>query len=98
MIPNQWYVVLSSDQVKDKPVGVIRMGEKLVFWRDKTGTVNCLFDRCVYHSVELSKRRVVSNGTLQCPFHGFEYDTDGIPRRPGGDGPRSSHRSGGARN
>jgi len=25
MIPNQWYVVMDSRQVKDKPVGVTRM-------------------------------------------------------------------------
>jgi phenylpropionate dioxygenase-like ring-hydroxylating dioxygenase large terminal subunit len=30
MIPNQWYVVMDSDQVKDRPVGVTRMGEKLI--------------------------------------------------------------------
>ncbi|MBN1876973.1 MAG: aromatic ring-hydroxylating dioxygenase subunit alpha [Anaerolineae bacterium] len=77
MIPNQWYVVLSSDQVKDKPVGVTRMGEKLVFWRDPTGKVSCMFDRCIHRGVELSKGRVVSNGRLQCPFHGFEYDPQG---------------------
>jgi len=30
MIPNQWYAVLESDEVKPgKPVGVTRMGEKL---------------------------------------------------------------------
>jgi hypothetical protein len=28
---NQWYVVMDSDQVKARPVGVTRMGEKLVF-------------------------------------------------------------------
>ena len=34
MIRNQWYVLMESKQVKDRPVGVTRMGEKLVFWRD----------------------------------------------------------------
>ena len=77
MIPNQWYVVLGSNQVKGKPVGVTRMGEKLVFWRDDTGRLSCLRDRCVHRGVQLSKGRVVSNGRLQCPFHGFEYDTTG---------------------
>ncbi|NIV29173.1 MAG: aromatic ring-hydroxylating dioxygenase subunit alpha, partial [Anaerolineae bacterium] len=33
---------MESKQVKDKPVGVTRMGEKLVFWRDHTGKVSCL--------------------------------------------------------
>ncbi len=76
MIPNQWYVLLESKQVKAKPVGVTRMGEKLVFWRNGAGQVSCLRDRCVHRGVQLSKG-AVRNGHLQCPFHGFEYDTTG---------------------
>ena len=76
MIPNQWYVVMDSDQIKDKPVGVTRMGEKLVFWCDDAGRVSCLRDKCVHRGVALSKGEVV-HGRLQCPFHGFEYDTSG---------------------
>ena len=37
MIPNQWYVVLTSDEVRDRLLGVRRMGERLVFWRDDAG-------------------------------------------------------------
>ena len=73
MIRNQWYVVMSSDQVKDEPAGVTRMGEKLVFWRDGEGKVSCLWDRCAHRGVQLSVGKVLHNGRLQCPFHGFEY-------------------------
>lgn len=76
MIPNQWYVVLESKQVKKKPVGVLRLGEKMVFWRDDQGHVVCFRDQCVHRGVELSKGQVV-RGHLQCPFHGFEYDPSG---------------------
>ncbi|MDH7484841.1 MAG: aromatic ring-hydroxylating dioxygenase subunit alpha [Anaerolineae bacterium] len=77
MIPNQWYVVLDSSQVKERPVGVTRLGEKLVFWRDRSGQVNCFGDRCVHRGVQLSKGKVLDNGCLQCPFHGFQYDASG---------------------
>jgi len=30
MIRNQWYVVLKSKEVSRKPVGITRMGEKLI--------------------------------------------------------------------
>ncbi|MBN1318159.1 MAG: aromatic ring-hydroxylating dioxygenase subunit alpha [Anaerolineales bacterium] len=80
MIPNQWYIVMDTDQVKTKPVGVTRMGEKLVFWRDESGKVSCLRDRCVHRGVKLSKGKVIE-GKLQCPFHGFEYDLNGIITR-----------------
>jgi phenylpropionate dioxygenase-like ring-hydroxylating dioxygenase large terminal subunit len=77
MIPNQWYGVLDSNQVKARPVGVTRMGEKLVFWRDPTDRVSCLRDRCVHRGAALSKGTVLDDGKLQCPFHGFEYDASG---------------------
>lgn len=76
MIPNQWYIVMDSSQVKAKPVGVIRMGEKLVFWRDDIGKVSCLRNKCAHRGAELSKGKVIG-GHLRCPFHGFEYDTSG---------------------
>lgn len=76
MIPNQWYVVLDSEQVRDRPVGVTRLGEKLVFWRDAQEQVVCLADLCAHRGVELSKGAVVE-GCLQCPFHGFLYDATG---------------------
>jgi phenylpropionate dioxygenase-like ring-hydroxylating dioxygenase large terminal subunit len=76
MIPNQWYILLESKQIKDKPVGVTRMGEKVVFWRDATGLVSCLRDKCVHRGVELSKGQVL-DGNLRCPFHGFCYDASG---------------------
>lgn len=76
MIPNQWTIVLSSNQVKDDPIGVTRMGEKLVFWRDQGGNVNCIFDQCVHRGASLSQGKCI-NGNLQCPFHGFEYDEKG---------------------
>jgi phenylpropionate dioxygenase-like ring-hydroxylating dioxygenase large terminal subunit len=76
MIRNQWYVVLESKEVRHKPIGVIRMGEKLVFWRNTDGKVNCAVDRCPHRGVALSKGKRESNH-LQCPFHGFEYNANG---------------------
>ena len=76
MIPKQWYVVMDSTQVRDKPVGVIRMGEKLVFWRDSSGKVVCLRDKCTHRGVRLSKGKVIRDH-IQCPFHGLEYESAG---------------------
>ena len=77
MIPKQWYAVLDSSEVKaGKPLGVTRMGEKLVFWRDSAGKIYCLQDFCPHRGVALSLGAVV-DGRLQCPFHGFEYDGQG---------------------
>ena len=76
MIRNQWYVLLESDEVRDTPIGVTRMGEKMVFWRDRSGKVHCAVDKCPHRGVQLSLGAVVDDH-LQCPFHGFEYDASG---------------------
>lgn len=76
MIRNQWYVVLESKEVRKKPIGVTRMGEKLVFWRNEAGKVFCAVDRCPHRGVALSIGKL-ENDHLQCPFHGFEYDGRG---------------------
>jgi phenylpropionate dioxygenase-like ring-hydroxylating dioxygenase large terminal subunit len=76
MIRDQWYVVLESKQVGKKPIGVTRLGEKLVFWRDQEGKVQCALDRCPHRGIALSLGQVLEDH-LQCPFHGFEYDSRG---------------------
>jgi phenylpropionate dioxygenase-like ring-hydroxylating dioxygenase large terminal subunit len=77
MIPNQWYAILESNEIKaGKPVGVTRMGEKLVLWRDKAGKLGCLVDSCPHRGAALSIGKLM-NGCVQCPFHGFEFDSTG---------------------
>ncbi|NHJ02658.1 MAG: aromatic ring-hydroxylating dioxygenase subunit alpha [Candidatus Heimdallarchaeota archaeon] len=85
MIPNQWYAVLESKQVKKgQLIGVVRLGEKLVFWRIQNGDVHCTLDKCIHRGAQLSKGKVI-NHRLECPFHGFQYDKTGevkvIPAR-----------------
>jgi phenylpropionate dioxygenase-like ring-hydroxylating dioxygenase large terminal subunit len=77
MIRNQWYVVLESRELKPgKPLGVTRMGEKMVFWRTERGQAACMADLCPHIGAPLCLGKV--NGErLACPFHGFEYDTKG---------------------
>ncbi len=77
MIRNQWYVVLESKEVKaGRPLGVTRLGEKLVFWREADGHVVCMRDLCPHLGARLSIGKVKEK-TLACPFHGFEYDSGG---------------------
>jgi phenylpropionate dioxygenase-like ring-hydroxylating dioxygenase large terminal subunit len=77
MIPNQWYAILESNEVKPgKPVGVRRMGEKLVAWRGPNGALTVMVDQCPHRGVALSAG-ILKGECIQCPFHGFEYDLNG---------------------
>jgi phenylpropionate dioxygenase-like ring-hydroxylating dioxygenase large terminal subunit len=77
MIPNQWYAILESKEVKSaKPVAFKRLGMELVFWRDDTGKVVAMEDRCPHRQVKLSLGKLVDN-CIECPFHGFRFDSKG---------------------
>lgn len=77
MIRNQWYAILESREVKKGMiVGVTRMGEKLAFWRNSLGINSVMADKCPHRGVALSVGKLRGD-RIQCPFHGFEYDTSG---------------------
>lgn len=78
MIPNQWYAILESNEIKkSKPVGFTRMGEKLVAWRNSQGQLTVMSDLCPHRGVALSAGKLKGD-CIQCPFHGFEYDPSGV--------------------
>ena len=77
-IPNQWYPIFDSSKLRRrKPVGITRLGERLVLWRDSSGTAVCMADRCPHRAAQLSLGWV-RDDCLVCPFHGLRFDN----RRP----------------
>lgn len=71
------YAVLPSKAVKQgAPVGVMRLGKKLVLFRDDSGILGCLVDRCSHRGAALSGGSIV-DGHVQCPFHGLQFDASG---------------------
>lgn len=77
MIPRQWYAVLEASEVKPgKLIGVTRMGEKMVFWRDSQGKVSGMMDLCPHRGAALSIGQLTGD-CIECAFHGFQYDLSG---------------------
>ena len=77
MIQNQWYVILASREVKKNQVlGVKRLGENLVVWRDSLGNPGAARDKCPHRGIKLSLGKI-KDDHIQCPFHGFEYSQTG---------------------
>jgi len=73
MIRNQWYAILESKEVKKgKMIGVTRLGEKLVIWRDKDNNLHCIKDKCAHRGAQLSFGKLCKDyEAVKCPFHGF---------------------------
>ncbi len=77
MIKNQWYVVYDAKKLKkNKVVGIKRLGENLVLWRNSDNSTGCIADKCCHRGASLSQGMVKDNH-IQCPFHGLEFSTDG---------------------
>ncbi len=76
MLRDRWYAIIEAKKVTDKPLGIKRLGENLVLWRNKTGEVVCLPDRCSHRGASLSTG-IIKDSCLECPFHGFLFDEEG---------------------
>ncbi|MDT8860809.1 aromatic ring-hydroxylating dioxygenase subunit alpha [Alkalihalobacillus sp. MEB130] len=75
VLENEWHPVYKASELKDKPVGVIVMGERVALFRSKNG-VNAFRDLCIHRGAMLSKG-YIKNDTLVCPYHGWQYDDKG---------------------
>ncbi len=88
-----WYALALSDEVRARPLRRTLYGAPIALFRDASGQVGALQDRCPHRSVPLSGGEVV-DGCLQCPYHGWRFAADGrcveVPGllRQGGDDAR----------
>ena len=73
---SMWYPVCRSMGVKEKPVGIHRLGFDIVLWRDSDGRIYAQEDRCLHRGAKLSVGQIVNN-TLRCAYHGWCYDSTG---------------------
>ncbi|MEZ4834449.1 MAG: aromatic ring-hydroxylating dioxygenase subunit alpha [Caldilineaceae bacterium] len=77
MIPNQWYAIAESSEIKAGDMkGMRRMGQDLVLWRNSAGELSCMLDLCPHRGAALSGGKVLGD-CIECPFHGFQYDVQG---------------------
>lgn len=70
-----WHPVAYSGDVTDKPVRVTLLDQPIVLAR-LDGTLVALADRCAHRGAALSNGMIV-DGRLECPYHGWRYDSDG---------------------
>lgn len=71
-----WYPVLASYEVQSAPVGITRLGEQIVLWRNPQGELQALEDRCPHRSARLSMGWNLGE-RIACWYHGIEVDGSG---------------------
>ena len=78
-LPDQWFILATSGELKRKPLAVTLQGVPLVLFRDESGKPAALLDRCPHRNVPLSLGRV-DQGQLECAYHGWRFDGGGTCR------------------
>ena len=88
VLRDHWYIVCRAEQVASGPVGRTVLGEAVVVFRDASGKIGVLADRCAHRNLALSRGKVTDDG-LRCAYHGWTWATDGhcanIPAACDGD-------------
>jgi len=80
----QWYVVgIDSDFVVNKPQKVTVWNKNYVVWKNTNGSYVALDDVCSHKGASLSKGKICNNNIV-CPYHGYEFDSNGtLAKVPG---------------
>lgn len=77
-----WHPVATMDQLENSndagvgPIGRVLLDENVVIAK-LDGKVVAMRDRCAHRFAKLSAGKVLDNGHLRCPYHGWEYGADG---------------------
>lgn len=83
---NTWYAVGWSDAIGPALTPITVLDQPLVLFRDSTGRVRALGDRCPHRFAPLH-RGTLREDQVQCPYHGLRFDGDGrCVHNPHGDG------------
>jgi len=77
---NCWYVAATSDEVTTTPLARRLLDESTVLFRQSSGTVVALDDRCAHRGFPLSHGSVVED-EIVCGYHGFTYSSAGVCTR-----------------
>jgi phenylpropionate dioxygenase-like ring-hydroxylating dioxygenase large terminal subunit len=72
-----WYPACRSADLGRTPLAVTLMDRPVALFRDGSGAVHALEDRCPHRNLALSLGRVHRDGTLECGYHGWRFDGDG---------------------
>lgn len=75
-LKDNWYIACRSRELRSKPKQVTMFSTTFVLWRDESGTVRVLLDRCAHRNAPLSEGQV-ENGCIVCPYHGWNFEGSG---------------------
>lgn len=80
-----WYIAAHSSEVGRSLLGREILGQPVLLYRQESGAVAALDNRCIHRGMPLSAGRLDGDQVV-CGYHGFRYDPDGacvsVPSQP----------------
>ena len=77
----QWYVIGERDELMiNKPVKKTIWNNNYVIWKQRSGEYVALDDVCPHKGASLSGGKI-KNGNVMCPYHGYEYNNEGVLKK-----------------
>jgi phthalate 4,5-dioxygenase oxygenase subunit len=78
MMRQYWLPAAMSSELKadGEPMRLLLLGERLIAFRDTSGRVGVMDQRCPHRCASLFLGRNEENG-IRCTYHGWKYDVDG---------------------
>ncbi len=74
-----WYLAaLSRDVRRGRLRREMLLGEPVLVGRSRSGEAFALRDICPHRGVPLSAGRLLKDGTVECPYHGWQFRPDGV--------------------
>ena len=78
LLRRYWVPFLPAAQLDEDAVQPVRiLGEDLTCYRDKSGNIGLIGQRCLHRAVDLRWGIPATDG-LRCPYHGWLYDSTGV--------------------
>ena len=75
-VRNTWYAAAWEREVGDLPLAATIAGQRLAIYRRIDGGYGALDDACPHRKLPLSMGRVLGD-TLECGYHGLQFDCSG---------------------
>lgn len=79
LLRSYWYIVCTGRELGRRPLARTVLGVPLVVFRGADGRPAALLDRCPHRNAPLSAGRMIET-RLACPYHGWQFDGQGVCR------------------
>ncbi len=80
MFINFWYPACQSSDLTTEPKTYRMLNQDFVLFRDSQGTAHCLSDVCVHRGASLGRGKVKGD-CVECPYHGWQFNGEGVCTR-----------------